>query len=273
MSFLDVVLSTNDYNFHSHTQYCDGRASMKKMTQAAIDAGLSHYGFTPHSPIACESGCNMSYDSVRYYVDEVKRLREFYGEQIQLYTSMEIDFLSRDFGPHIDYFQDLSLDYRLASVHFVPNYDGVPIDCDGRFERFRQRLHEEFHDDLRYVVEKFFEHTLTMIELGGFDVLGHFDKIAHNASLAQADIEEQSWYSAYIDDVISKSKYANLAIEVNTKAYVEHGRLFPSTRWLEKVLSAGLTVVVNSDAHYPEKIDSGRKEAFQIIKELCSNEL
>lgn len=167
MNPIEVSRITDCYNFHSHTQYCDGRASMEEMVRAAIDAGMRHYGFTPHSPIVCKSGCNMTYESVGEYFDESHRLGDKYGEQIQLYTSMEIDFLSRDFGPHIDYFQELPLDYRLASVHFVPNYDGIPIDCDGRFERFKQRLHEEFRNDLRYVVEKFFEHTLTMIELGG----------------------------------------------------------------------------------------------------------
>lgn len=268
MSPSDVSLITENYNFHSHTQYCDGRAPMEVMTEAAIDAGLLHYGFTPHSPVCCESGCNMSYESVKSYFEEVNRLKEVYGDRIKIYTSMEIDFLSKDFGPHIDYFQRLPLDYRLASVHFVPNYDGIPIDCDGRFQRFKQRLHEEFYDDIRYVVEKFFEHTLIMIEMGGFDILGHFDKIAHNASLAQPGIEEESWYESLIDDVISKSKYANLAIEVNTKAYNEYKRLFPSEKWLNKVLDAKLKIIVNSDAHYPDKINSGRNEAFEIIRNI-----
>ena len=268
MILSEVVKQTDKYNFHTHTQYCDGKVSMQTMAQAAAEYGMLHLGFTPHAPIVCKSGCNMPFEAVKEYLSESERLKDSYNSNMNVWTSMEIDFLSKDFGPHIDYFQNLPLDYRLASVHFVPNYDGIPIDCDGRYERFRQRLHEEFRDDIRYVVEKFFEHTLTMIELGGFDVLGHFDKIAHNASLAHPGIEESSWYEAYIDDIISKAQTSGLIIEVNTKAFVEHNRLFPSERWLKKVLSSGLNIIVNSDAHYAEKVNSGRKEALDIIKEI-----
>ena len=59
---------------------------------------------------------------------------------------MEIDFVSRDFGPHIDYFQRLPLDFRLGSVHFVPTQDGVWLDCDGRFERFAGYLRDGFRE-------------------------------------------------------------------------------------------------------------------------------
>lgn len=268
IDFKNITSETSLYNFHSHTQFCDGRASMEEMAYAAIKCDMLHYGFSPHGPIKCESPCNMSFDSVGKYFDEFHRLQEMFSDKINLYASMEIDYLNKDFGPHIDYFQRLNLDYRIGSVHFVKNQDGIPIDCDGRFERFKQRLNDAFRDDIRYVVEKFYEQVLTMIEMGGFDIIAHFDKIGHNASLAKPGIEDEHWYQSLVNDVIDFCKWKNIIVEVNTKALTEHKRLFPSTRWLRKVITSELPLVINSDAHYSDKINTGRDEAIKIINDL-----
>ncbi len=261
----NIARETDAYNFHSHTQFCDGRATMEEMLKSAIDEKINYYGFSPHSPIKCESTCNMSVECVKQYFDEFYRLKEIYADNIHAYVSMEIDYLNRDFGPHIDYFQNLNLDYRIGAVHFVENQDKIFIDCDGRYERFKLRLHDAFRNDIRYVVEKYFEQVLTMIELGGFDILAHFDKIAHNASLSQPGIENQHWYEALIDDVVRLAFDKKIIVEVNTKAYDEHKRIFPHNRWLYKIISSKLPIVVNSDAHYPDKINAGRKETIKII--------
>ena len=50
MNIHEIVNSTRNYNLHSHTQFCDGRFTMEEMVKAAIDCGMEHYGFTPHSP-------------------------------------------------------------------------------------------------------------------------------------------------------------------------------------------------------------------------------
>ena len=178
---------------------------------------------------------------------------------------MEIDFISPDFGPHIDYFQKLPLDYRIGSVHFVPTREGVPVDCDGRYERFAGYLKEVFHGDLRYVVEKYFEQVLVMLERGGFEMLGHLDKIAGNASQADPEIESQGWYEALIDDVISHAVGSGVVVEINTKAYEEKKRFFPAERWWHKLISAGVPLAINSDAHYRDRIGSGRSQALALL--------
>lgn len=40
---IDITESTDCYNFHSHTQFCDGRVSMEVMVVAAINAGMKHW--------------------------------------------------------------------------------------------------------------------------------------------------------------------------------------------------------------------------------------
>lgn len=265
-----ILPDSNLYNLHSHTQFCDGRASMQLMAEAAAAEGMELYGFSPHSPISVESPCNMSRSDVPIYLDEALRITDFYQGRMQVLTGMEIDFLSPDWGPHIDYFQSLPLEYRIGSVHFVPTRDGIPVDCDGRFERFARNLHDVYNDDLRYVVEKYFEQVLTMIERGGFDILGHLDKIAANAAKADPDIETTGWYAALIDDVINHAASTGLIIEINTKSYNDTKRFFPALQWWTRLLHSRVLIVVNSDAHYPDKVNAGRSEALRILEQLKS---
>ena len=281
MNLKDIVSSTRAYNFHSHTQFCDGRATMAQFVEAAISEGYLHYGFTPHSPIPFASPCNMPESSVAEYFNEFNRLKERYSDYINLYLSMEIDYLGGDWNAASDYFRKLPLDYRLSSIHFIPVQSGeMMVDIDGRPDMFIQKMHEHFNDDIRYVVDTFYKQTLDMIETGGFDILGHFDKIGFNASHFQPGIENETWYQKHVEDVIDAIKGTDLVVEVNTKAWlppvkateeqmkVYVPRLFPSRPTINKLIKAGIPVAVNSDAHFTNRITAGRDAAFKIIDEL-----
>ena len=88
-----ILPETSIYNYHSHTQYCDGHASMDEMAAAACDAGMEIWGFSPHSPIAVESKCNMTRESVPEYLEESRRLKDIYSGRMKILTGMEIDYL------------------------------------------------------------------------------------------------------------------------------------------------------------------------------------
>ncbi|MCM1368970.1 MAG: histidinol-phosphatase [Candidatus Amulumruptor caecigallinarius] len=263
-----IISATEMCNFHSHTQYCDGHNSIREMVAAARDAGFMAWGITPHSPVCIDSPCNMHASDVSAYLDEMNSIKDEFRGETEVFTSMEIDFLGRDFGPHIDYFQNIPLDYRLGSVHFVPTQDGIPVDCDGSFNRFADNLRRAYAGDLRYVVEKYFEQVLIMLELGGIDMLGHFDKIIGNASQIDSELEEQQWYAALIEDVIIHAATAGVVVEINTKAINDRKRYYPAERWWNQIIRAGLPIAVNSDAHYKEKVNLGRPEALRKISVL-----
>ncbi|MDE6006350.1 MAG: histidinol-phosphatase [Muribaculaceae bacterium] len=258
-----LISETKTYNLHSHTEYCDGHAPMASIVEAAAKEGFRIWGITPHSPIPIESGCNMLRTDVGRYISRVGELQDKYGDELRLLTGMEVDFLGRDFGPHIDYFQTLPLDYRIGSVHFVPNQDGILIDCDGSAERFRKNLKAGYADDLRYVVEKYFEQVLTMQELGGFEILGHFDKIIGNACTVDPNLENEGWYESLIKEVIRGAADSGVIVEINTKAIESRGRFYPSEIWWPMLKECGVKIAVNSDCHSPELTNLGRNEALE----------
>ncbi|MCM1109691.1 MAG: histidinol-phosphatase [Clostridium sp.] len=269
IDFESIARTTDRYNFHSHTQFCDGRASMEEFAEAACREGFLHYGFTPHSPLCpgVDSPCNMSFDDVPAYMAEVRRLRDIYRGRVELYAGMEIDFLGDDWGPATPWFDTIGLDYRIGSVHFIPSDSGF-VDIDGRFESFRRKMEQYFANDIRHVVETFYRQTTRMVELGGLDLLGHFDKIGYNASQFRPGIEDEPWYVCLVDDLIDLMIDRRQKFEINTKALAEHGRVFPLRRWMPRLTAAGIPFVVNSDAHYPNRINSGRPETLRHLQNL-----
>lgn len=263
-----IASATDRYNFHCHTQYCDGYSLMEDFVRRAIDDGFRHLGFTPHSVVPIESPCNIRECDVRPYFDEIDRLREEYGSYIAIYAAMEVDYLGVDWGPASPFFSSLPLDYRIGSVHFVPNQRGELIDMDGHYTRFAERLASHFNGDLRYVVETYFDQTMNMIEAGGFEMIGHFDKIANNASHVQADIEDEPWYADRIEQIISAIAERGITAEINTKQWLEYRRFSPDARYFARLKEAGIPLVVNSDSHHAHLLNAGRDEALKLLKSL-----
>lgn len=268
MNFAEIIKESPLYTFHSHTQYCDGRATMGEMAEAAVRLGFRHYGFTPHSPLPIESPCNMAETDVPAYLAEVEAIRNNPAfKSCTFYAGMEVDYLNSEWGPAHEYFHRPGfLDYIIGSVHFIPSQEGVPVDIDGRFENFRRRMSEFFHEDIEYVVDTFYRSSEAMIEAGGFDILGHFDKIGQNASYYHPGIENSSFYRGYIDRMLNLIARHRPVVELNTKARAEHGRFFPSEYALGGLIDSGITIVVNSDAHTVAGINASRDEALALIE-------
>lgn len=265
LDFNKLVLNDTLYNFHSHTQFCDGHAPMEEFVTKAIAEGFTHYGFSPHSPIPFESPCNMSFEDVDTYMCEVDRLKSIYGDKINLYRSMEIDYIDQKWGPSVLYFDSLQLDYKIGSVHFIPLED-VYVDIDGRFESFKVKMKEYFDNDIKSVVEGFYNQSIKMIEAGGFDIIGHFDKIGHNASHFQEGIEEEPWYEALVLRTLDAIKDKRLIVEINTKAWEDHHRFFPNVRYFERLKQYEIPLLINSDSHHPMLINAGRESAISLLK-------
>lgn len=257
------------YNFHSHTQYCDGHADIAAFAEAAASAGMRHYGFSPHSPIPFASPCNMDAGDVPAFFADVDAAQARLP-QVRFYRAMEVDYLGPQWGPSSQYFGDLGLDYMIGSVHFVPAKDDrtLYIDIDGSPERFMRNMHEHFGGDIEYVVRMFYDHSAEMLARGGFDILGHLDKVEQNGVVFDPGLVQHGWYLDTIGVFIGELAASGITAEVNTKALSRLGRLFPHERWLPRIVAAGIPLVVNSDAHDPQLINAGRQYALELIDRL-----
>ncbi|WP_304252711.1 histidinol-phosphatase [Parabacteroides gordonii] len=259
-------------NYHSHCTFCDGRSTPEDFVKFAISHGFRAYGFSSHSPLPFETFWNMSKDDMPEYLAEINRLKEKYAGQLEIYTSLEIDYLDETYNPSIAYFQELPLDYRIGSIHFLPLSEHLSEDnmvcIDGAFADYKDSVDRYFEGKISKLVTRYFDSTLKMIEAGGIDIVGHMDKIYMNGHKCEGFSFDADWYQKPFKAVLDLIAQKGLMVEVNTKNLIKKQQIFPRKEYLGLLKDMNIPVMVNSDCHYPDLVNDGRTEAFEILKEI-----
>ena len=259
-------------NYHSHCTFCDGRSTPEDFVKFAISHGFRAYGFSSHSPLPFETFWNMSKDDMPEYLAEINRLKEKYAGQLEIYTSLEIDYLDETYNPSIAYFQELPLDYRIGSIHFLPLSEHLSEDnmvcIDGAFADYKDSVDRYFEGKISKLVTRYFDSTLKMIEAGGIDIVGHMDKIYMNGHKCEGFSFDADWYQKPFKAALDLIAQKGLMVEVNTKNLIKKQQIFPRKEYLGLLKDMNIPVMVNSDCHYPDLVNDGRTEAFEILKEI-----
>ncbi len=253
-------------NYHSHCSFCDGRAPLEEFVKEAIRQGFYSYGVSSHAPLPFPTQWTMEWGQMEAYLDEFKNLRSKYADEIELYVGLEIDYLNEESNPSVARFTELPLDYRIGSVHLLYDAAGEVVDIDCSPAVFKERVDRHFNGDVLGVVRMYFDRLFRMVELGGFDVLGHADKMHYNASCYHPGLLDEPWYEALMKDYFSLVASRGYLVEINTKAYDSLGTFYPNSRYWELMKEYQIKVLVNSDAHYPERINAGRMEALRLLQ-------
>lgn len=253
-------------NYHSHCSFCDGRAPLEEFVKEAISQGFYSYGVSSHAPLPFPTQWTMEWGQMEAYLDEFKNLRSKYADEIELYVGLEIDYLNEESNPSVARFTELPLDYRIGSVHLLYDAAGEVVDIDCSPAVFKERVDRHFNGDVLRVVRMYFDRLFRMVELGGFDILGHADKMHYNASCYHPGLLDEPWYEALMKDYFSLVASRGYLVEINTKAYDSLGTFYPNSRYWELMKEYQIKVLVNSDAHYPERINAGRMEALRLLQ-------
>ncbi|MBP9721495.1 MAG: histidinol-phosphatase [Bacteroides sp.] len=253
-------------NYHSHCSFCDGRAPLEEFVKEAISQGFYSYGVSSHAPLPFPTRWTMEWEQMEAYLDEFKNLRSKYADEIELYVGLEIDYLNEESNPSVARFTELPLDYRIGSVHLLYDAAGEVVDIDCSPAVFKERVDRHFNGDVLRVVRMYFDRLFRMVELGGFDILGHADKMHYNASCYHPGLLDEPWYEALMKDYFSLVASRGYLVEINTKAYDSLGTFYPNSRYWELMKEYQIKVLVNSDAHYPERINAGRMEALRLLQ-------
>lgn len=259
-------------NYHSHCTFCDGRSTPEDFVKFAISHGFRAYGFSSHSPLPFETFWNMSKDDMPEYLAETNRLKEKYADRLEIYTSLEIDYLDETYNPSIAYFQELPLDYRIGSIHFLPLSEHLSEDnmvcIDGAFADYKDAVDRYFEGKISKLVACYFDSTLKMIEAGGIDIVGHMDKIYMNGHKYEGFSFDADWYQKPFKAALDLIAQRGLMVEVNTKNLIKKQQIFPRKEYLGLLKNMNIPVMVNSDCHYPDLVNDGRTEAFQLLKDI-----
>ncbi|MBZ0242551.1 MAG: histidinol-phosphatase [Bacteroidales bacterium] len=264
------------HNLHTHSLFSDGKSTVEEMVKAAIEQGMHSLGISDHAEVPFENHFAIKAGKTAEYLAEVKRLQQVYAQQIQLYLSLEIDFipgLMEDFQSRN---AGYGLDYSIGAVHLVgkDNPENLWFIDGPKREIYDDGLKQFFGGDIRAAVGAFYAQTNQMLEQESFDIIGHFDKIKmHNNE--RYFLESEKWYKDLVLETLQLIKEKGVIAEVNTRGiYKKRSKsLFPSNWILEEMNQLKIPVIISSDAHHASELQSHFDTAITALKKAGYREV
>jgi len=260
------------FNFHTHSNYCDGSSDPEHYVMEAIRQGFDALGFSSHSPLPFDNKFAIVNDEkLLDYAHRTRKLKAQYQGQIEIFTGLEIDFipgLSKPFR----FFSDLAgLDYVIGGVHLIKRPEMKELwFTDGPLqETYDKGMKLLFGDDVKMAVTAYWQQVREMILTQKPDVVAHLDKIKmHNKN--RYFTEDEPWYEEQLDKTLELIANTGTIVEVNTRG-IYKGRseeLFPGVMALKKIHRLNIPITLSSDAHRPEELSGHFAQTIGILKEI-----
>jgi histidinol-phosphatase (PHP family) len=262
-------------NYHTHCDFCDGRASAADMAKAAAAAGYEVLGFSSHCPLPFPSEGNMELSRLGEYVAGIRRLgREWSSHGLEILLGLEIDWIPGLCSPRDEVFAPAGLDYSIGSVHFVD------LSGSGRFAVDHDLAHveaklaaHEGKDAGRDMYETYYRMLSGLIESGGFDILGHFDLVKKNNgadSSGQGRFFDESspGYRDAAFGAIRLFRGRGIVAEINVGG-MSRGKVnepYPSLPILRELRANGVRITFSADAHEPSHLGAHLDAAREIAR-------
>ena len=260
-------------NYHSHSNYCDGKATPREMVDFAVAHDFTALGFTGHCPLPFEN--TFSITDYEGYCNEIRALKTEYADRIEINLGLEIDYIPgmlEDFTPLIS---QGGLEYSIGSVHLIPAEGAIPQKADdlwmidgSRYQTYDEGLMKHFGGDIKRGVKAYFYNENAMLERNRPTIVGHPDKIVmHNRD--RYFHEDEPWYRDLALETIHLIKELGLICEINTRGIYKgrHADFYPGKWLIQEMRQLRIPVLISTDAHAPE--DLLRTEgAYEYLEEI-----
>ncbi len=236
-------------DYHIHSTFSDGKAAPEEYIAAAVAAGISEIGFSEHLSLFCENQewC-MDPLETDTYITRIQSLKKSTGKLL-VKTGMEIDFIpgkEKETGQFLD---NLELDYRIGSVHYLGK---TSVDSGKEFYEGK---------DIDELYVSYFDNVVQAVSSGLFDIIGHCDLIRiynYKPSLNPEPLYRK---------LARALNFSGVTLELNT-----NGRnrpladFYPDRRFLHIFSEEKVAVCVNSDAHFPARVGQYFDEAYALLR-------
>jgi len=258
-------------NFHTHSNFSDGSAPPIAYVEEAIRQNFMAIGFSEHAPLPFNHYYMISEEKIAEYIATIKSLSLKYKNIINIYLSLEIDYVPK-LSQSFKWFREkFGLDYTIGSIHLVRNpknnklwfIDGADIAL------YDNGLQEAFNGDIKLAVTTYYEQIQQMIKNENPDVIGHLDKIKMNNKNRYFS-ENETWYKHLSESIIKNIPGNKCIVEVNTRGiYKKRGNeLFPGIEILKLLYTNNIPITISSDAHQPDEISGAFNETLILLKDI-----
>jgi len=274
-------------SIHNHTIFCDGQDDVESMCRAAYEKNLYSIGFSSHAPSEKQLGrelfWNMKEENINNYINEVHAAKERWQGKIKVFLGLEVDYVKGKRSPADNDIKSLNLDFIIGSVHHLcTGFKGQAIcsgacaECnkhsdkliivDDSMEEFTRGLNDGYGKNAEKLMNSYYDAVLEMIDLGGFDILGHADilkKNTINRNLWPKDNEIKR--QREVAEAVSKK---DIVIEVNTGGINRKkiNEVYPSLTFLRIIQEYNIPVVITADAHNINDINGNYNAAVETLK-------
>lgn len=268
-----------NFNLHTHTRFCDGKADPEAYALKAIELGFHTLGFSGHAPVPFDNHFSIKEEELEAYYIEIERISKKYQYELTVLCSLEIDYIPGITKSFLDFQKQGHLDYIIGGVHLVKNQDKNNSKLwfiDGPLqETYDKGLAMVFDSNPRKAVEAYFHQLQEMIATQNLDIIAHFDKIKmHNKDRYFS--EEESWYKELVwKNLKYIQAHTDCIVEVNTRGIYKKrsDTLFPGEEILEQIHHLNIPITLSSDAHIPEELDGQYAESYALLKDIGFKEL
>ena len=245
-------------NYHTHTTWCDGKDSPRKMIQAAIAKGFEAIGFSSHAMLP-EDGLywTLSPEKAPRYLKEIRTLGEEFKDQIRVLCGVEADYIPGGANPDRSTYAAIFPDYIIGSVHFALAPDGAKVPVDHRPDDLAAGIRDHFGGSAEAFVRAYYQQVRDMVEKYDFEIVGHLDLVRKFNMKHPYFDEKADWYREEIGKTAAAVAKSGKTAEVNTGA-IGRGWLddaYPSEEFRGMLREKGVRFILSSDAHAADAID------------------
>jgi len=243
---------------HTHTLFSDARNTVAEMCGAARGR-VDEICITDHfEPVLEFTGIYQDYDEN----EAEKQIRE----QAQLLEGRLVVSYGIELGqPHQEPEKTKRLldahefDFTIGSIHSLRDMDD--------FCHYDYRSYTE--DDFKKLIDKYIDETHEMIELGGFNSLGHFGyplRYFYNCGREYDVLSHKSGIDKMIELLIKN----DVAMEVNTASlHYSLAKVLAYPEIVERYFRAGgRLITLGSDSHATDDIGHALAESQQMLKNI-----
>ncbi len=246
-------------NFHTHTNYVDGKHTAEEVVQSAISLGMTTLGFSEHGYSSHDPECSLSKEKTLAYREEIRKLKKTYNGQIDLLCGIEMDYTSQD--------DPTAYDYVIGSVHYLV-VDEVTYPLDYSAEETLCCVNTVFNGDFDAYAEAYFQLVGQVAEKTQADIIGHFDLITKFSERGVGpNFNSPRYIAAWqkaMQDLAGKA-----ALEINTGAMSRGYRTapYPTLEQLRYWKKLGGQVVINSDSHHKDTLMFAFEQGLALARE------
>lgn len=263
------------FNYHTHITLCDGLSTAEEYAVKAVELGFKALGFSSHAPLPFQNDWTLKPDKLDEYYRTIRQVKDRFKEKLQIYTGLEVDYIPGIISPSRYHVVPGTLDYLIGSVHMLEDPEtSVHYSVDGPDSEFRHLLDSVFDGDIQAMVTQYYENVLKLINMGGYQILGHFDLIKKKNRGERYFSETEFWYKRLVERCLNELACTKIILEINTGG-VSRGatdEVYPSRWILEASLNRKIPITINSDAHSVNHLDFYFKEVRSTLRSCgCSS--